>query len=72
MEFNSIISVPPNVQFELDDIEGEWTYSQPFDYIHARYLAGSINDWPTVAEQAFEYVNLHHNGNRQLFIHFRS
>ncbi|KAI8309680.1 Secondary metabolism regulator LAE1 [Colletotrichum sp. SAR11_59] len=26
--------VPPNVRFEVDDIEDEWTFSQPFQYIH--------------------------------------
>ncbi|QKX57633.1 uncharacterized protein TRUGW13939_04751, partial [Talaromyces rugulosus] len=38
--------VPPNVRFEVDDMENEWVYSSKFDFIHARYLAGAIKDWP--------------------------
>lgn len=32
--------VPPNAKFEIDDVEEEWTYNEPFDYIHARCLSG--------------------------------
>lgn len=46
--------VPPNVQFEVDDIESDWTYKSPFDFIHARYLATSIRDWPRLFRQIFE------------------
>ncbi|GKT75608.1 LOW QUALITY PROTEIN: methyltransferase domain-containing protein [Colletotrichum tofieldiae] len=35
----------PNVQFEIDDLEEEWTYSQPFDYIHSRFMTSSIANW---------------------------
>ena len=46
--------VPPNVEFVVDDIEDEWNYEHnPFDFIHARYLAGSIRDWPRLMSQAF-------------------
>ncbi|KAL1635666.1 hypothetical protein SLS58_010169 [Diplodia intermedia] len=39
--------VPPNVHFEIDDIEATpWTHTRKFDYIHARYLLGAIRDWP--------------------------
>ncbi|OHE96998.1 TAM domain methyltransferase [Colletotrichum orchidophilum] len=37
--------VPLNVRFEVDDIEEEWTYSKPFEYIHSRFLTASIEDW---------------------------
>lgn len=38
--------VPPNVQFEIEDANDEWTYApNSFDFIHARTLAGSIFDW---------------------------
>jgi Methyltransferase domain len=50
--------VPPNVQFEIDDIEEEWTFSKPFDFIHARYLAGSVRDWKKLASQCFKYLTL--------------
>jgi trans-aconitate methyltransferase len=47
---------PPNVKFEVDDIEQEWVYGQPFDFIHARYLACAIKDWPRLLSQAFKSV----------------
>ncbi|KAJ4298850.1 hypothetical protein N0V90_004093 [Kalmusia sp. IMI 367209] len=30
--------VPPNVKFEVDDLEEEWVYSTKFDYIHVRFV----------------------------------
>ncbi|KAJ9665692.1 hypothetical protein H2201_004176 [Coniosporium apollinis] len=48
--------VPPNVRFEVDDIENEWVFSAPFDYIHARYLAGSLKDWPRLLQQAYRFT----------------
>ena len=41
------------MKFEIDDCEAPWTWSQPFDYIHSRYLAGAIVDWPKLVEQMF-------------------
>ncbi|KAF9878690.1 putative methyltransferase domain-containing protein [Colletotrichum karsti] len=47
--------VPPNVQFQIDNIEEPWTFSQPFDYIHSRMMTGSIGNWE-------EYIrNCHQN-----------
>lgn len=48
--------VPPNVTFEVDDMENTWEYSSQFDLIHARYLAGAIKDWPRLIEQAFKFT----------------
>ncbi|KAI9867649.1 MAG: hypothetical protein M1813_008449 [Trichoglossum hirsutum] len=48
--------VPPNVSFQVDDIEDEWTYETPFDYIHSRYLAAAVRDWPRLVRQAFQYT----------------
>lgn len=46
---------PPNLQFYVDDIEDEWGYENtPLDYIHARFLAGGILDWPRLMHQAFK------------------
>ncbi|KAL1963448.1 hypothetical protein VTN77DRAFT_8349 [Rasamsonia byssochlamydoides] len=45
--------VPPNVKFLIDDIEAEWVYDQPFDYIHARYLMSSIKDYKKLIQQAY-------------------
>ncbi|KAF6844218.1 methyltransferase domain-containing protein [Colletotrichum musicola] len=36
---------PPNVRFEIDDLEEPWIYSQPFDYIHSRMMNSSISNW---------------------------
>ncbi|KAF4454073.1 hypothetical protein F53441_3358 [Fusarium austroafricanum] len=46
--------VPPNCTFEIDDAEKEWTWSQPFDYIFVRLLAGSIADWNTFTRRCFD------------------
>jgi SAM-dependent methyltransferase len=46
----------PNVRFEVDDVEEDWTYQQPFDYIHSRYMAGSIKDWAGYVRQCFEHT----------------
>lgn len=48
--------VPPNVRFEIDDVEDPWTYSTPFNYIHCRYMTGSIKDWPKLMSQCFEHL----------------
>jgi len=37
-------------------MEKDWVYSAKFDYIHGRYLAGSIKDWPRLMKQATEYL----------------
>ncbi|PWY95907.1 S-adenosyl-L-methionine-dependent methyltransferase [Aspergillus sclerotioniger CBS 115572] len=50
--------VPPNVSFEVDDIESEWPPRQPFDLIHGRYLCGSIQDWPKLFKQAYEQTRI--------------
>jgi trans-aconitate methyltransferase len=46
--------VPQNLQFEIDDCEQEWLYSQPFDFIHMRSLGGSIADWPKLLRRAYD------------------
>ncbi|OHW97839.1 methyltransferase domain-containing protein [Colletotrichum incanum] len=48
---------PPNVRFEIDDIEEPWTFSQPFDYIHSRMMKGSIRDWQTYLKRCFDNLN---------------
>lgn len=47
-------SVPPNVKFEIDDLEDEWTYSLPFDYIHSRVMTSSIGDWSVYLRKCYE------------------
>ncbi|KAL1651963.1 hypothetical protein SLS58_000086 [Diplodia intermedia] len=48
--------LPPNCKFEIDDCEQDWLYSTKFDYIHARYLAGTIKDWPRLVQQAYRFL----------------
>ncbi|KAL4757918.1 class I SAM-dependent methyltransferase [Aspergillus foveolatus] len=48
--------VPPNVVFEVDDVESEWPPRPPFDFIHSRYMCGSIEDWPRLAQQAYNQL----------------
>ncbi|KAF1810525.1 S-adenosyl-L-methionine-dependent methyltransferase [Eremomyces bilateralis CBS 781.70] len=49
--------VPPNVQFEIDDVEDEWNFRGQFDFVHCRYLAGSIHDWSKLIKQCFRQLN---------------
>ena len=48
--------VPPNVRFEVDDVEADWTYQRPFDFIHGRFLGGAIRDWPRLVRHCYECV----------------
>ena len=46
--------VPPNVKFEIDNAEEEWTWPEnTFDYIHLRAMMGSIKDWDRLYQQAY-------------------
>lgn len=50
--------VPPNVKFYVDDIEDQWNYEHDkFDFVHARYLAAAVRDWPRLVGQAFQNIN---------------
>ncbi|GKT55113.1 methyltransferase domain-containing protein [Colletotrichum tofieldiae] len=51
---SSLISVPSNLRFEVDDMEEEWLYSRPFDYIHSRFINGCIADWEIMIRKAFK------------------
>ncbi|KAF4874674.1 Secondary metabolism regulator LAE1 [Colletotrichum siamense] len=46
--------VPPNVKFEIDDIEEPWTFSRPFDFIHSRMMTSSIANWRTYLEKCYD------------------
>ncbi|KAI1088651.1 S-adenosyl-L-methionine-dependent methyltransferase [Rostrohypoxylon terebratum] len=46
--------VPPNLKFEVDDVTQPWTYEpNSFDYIHMRWLTGSIPDWNALYGEIF-------------------
>ncbi|KAM5357563.1 hypothetical protein ACJZ2D_016134 [Fusarium nematophilum] len=47
--------IPPNLKFEIEDCSREWTFKpDSVDYIHIRYLHGSIKDWPSIFTEAFK------------------
>ncbi|QPC79169.1 hypothetical protein HYE68_009921 [Fusarium pseudograminearum] len=46
--------VPPNVKFELEDATNTWSWpDNDFDFIHIRYLIGTIADWGALFKEAF-------------------
>ncbi|KAF6811238.1 methyltransferase [Colletotrichum musicola] len=49
--------LPPNVRFEIDDVESPWVGHQKYDFIFCRYMAGSIQDWPRLVETIYEHLN---------------
>ncbi|KAF5599863.1 methyltransferase [Fusarium pseudoanthophilum] len=47
--------VPPNVEFQIDDAQLEWTFEpESFDFIHIRYLQGTIADWDRLYGQMYK------------------
>ncbi|KAK2065913.1 methyltransferase domain-containing protein [Colletotrichum caudatum] len=46
--------VPPNLKFEIDDVEEDWVWSRPFDYIHSRVMTASISNWETYLRQCYK------------------
>ena len=49
--------MPPNVKFEVDDVESDWLYEEKFDFIFSRYMAASILDWPKLIKQMHKYAS---------------
>ncbi|KAK3356326.1 S-adenosyl-L-methionine-dependent methyltransferase [Lasiosphaeria hispida] len=49
--------VPPNVKFEIEDCTQSWTFpDNSFDYIHIRWMVGSIPDWSALFEEAYRVL----------------
>lgn len=47
--------VPPNLKFEIDDMEEDWTHPDNyFDYIHMRSLSGAFQHWDAILAQAYK------------------
>ncbi|MCJ1300456.1 hypothetical protein MMC08_003253 [Hypocenomyce scalaris] len=45
--------IPPNVKFEIDDVEEEWLYHpNSFDFIHFRFLFLAIKNLPRALDQS--------------------
>ncbi|RSL43529.1 hypothetical protein CEP54_015047 [Fusarium duplospermum] len=38
----------------IDDIDEEWTYSAPFDYVHSRMMNSSVKDWRVYLEKCLQ------------------
>ncbi|KAH6668764.1 hypothetical protein B0J14DRAFT_487846 [Halenospora varia] len=49
--------VPPNCQFEIDDAEDEWMFSQKFDFIHGRMLFTCFQNPAQVFIQAYKSLS---------------
>ena len=49
--------LPPNLTFEVDDLEEPWTYAEKFDFIYARMMTGSLVDYLRFFNQAMEFLN---------------
>ncbi|KAF9877832.1 hypothetical protein CkaCkLH20_04967 [Colletotrichum karsti] len=56
--------VPPNCRFEVDDVEKEWTWSTPFDFVFIRNMIASFSDWEDIVRKAYE--NLEPGGYLEL------
>ncbi|KAF5549420.1 mRNA 3 end-processing YTH1 [Fusarium phyllophilum] len=50
-------AIPPNVSFYVDDLEESWDYSNKFDFVFARFLTGSILDWPKFFSESYKNLN---------------
>ncbi|KAN0088992.1 S-adenosyl-L-methionine-dependent methyltransferase [Hyaloscypha variabilis] len=48
---------PPNVKFEIDDLEKPWTFSEGFDFIFSRMITGSFANWKEYIFRCFEFTN---------------
>jgi len=46
--------VPPNVQFEIADVEHPWTFTYKFDFIFSRMMTGAVTSWRRFVEQSYE------------------
>jgi SAM-dependent methyltransferase len=47
---------PPNCSFVVENVEDEWMFREPFDYIHGRMLMLGIHDWAKYFRQCFEHL----------------
>ncbi|KAK7428429.1 hypothetical protein QQZ08_005048 [Neonectria magnoliae] len=46
--------VPPNLRFEIEDFTLDWTFhDDSADFIHMRFLRGSVPDWHALYKNAF-------------------
>lgn len=48
--------VPPNCSFEIDDLEKDWTWSKPFDFVFSRVMASCFSDCQAYIDKAYKYA----------------
>ncbi|TGZ76702.1 S-adenosyl-L-methionine-dependent methyltransferase [Ascodesmis nigricans] len=49
--------VAPNVRFEVDDLEKDWTWAEnKFDFVHIRSICNGIRDYQRLVDQAFRHT----------------
>lgn len=49
--------VPPNLTFQIDDLEETWTWDTKFDFIYSRMMTSSFADWPRFFQQCYDNLN---------------
>ena len=49
---------PSNLFFEVDDAREDWTYTEPFDFIHIRGLAGAFHDWGHIYRGVYKHLKM--------------
>ncbi|KAF4840155.1 Secondary metabolism regulator laeA [Colletotrichum siamense] len=60
-------STPPNCRFEVDDVDKDWTWSQPFDFIFIRHGNSCFESWEKLLRKAYDklepggYIELQDN-----------
>ncbi|KAG9252203.1 S-adenosyl-L-methionine-dependent methyltransferase [Emericellopsis atlantica] len=47
--------VPANVRFVVDDVEIDWA-DDMYDFIHCRYMAASVRDWPGLIRKMYRHL----------------
>ncbi|RBR04097.1 uncharacterized protein FIESC28_11635 [Fusarium coffeatum] len=49
--------VPPNVEFQIDDATMDRTFEpESFDFIHIRYLQGTVDDWDKLYSRVYKFL----------------
>ncbi|GJC89292.1 putative methyltransferase tdiE [Colletotrichum liriopes] len=57
----------PKQWFEIDDVEKEWTWQEPFDFVFARHMNACFASWEKFLKQAYDnlepggYIELQDN-----------
>ncbi|KAM0232010.1 hypothetical protein ACHAPO_008044 [Fusarium lateritium] len=46
--------MPPNLRLEIEDANDSWTFNpDSFDFVHMRFMLGSITDWAATFSEAY-------------------